>query len=199
MVGWPSSGGTWMSVMPRTFSSTPRISTAILRSVLEIGTGDLDGVLRVDAGRRLLHVVLDVLREGEVGAGEALAQRIAHLGDQLLLVEARAPFVGGLQRHEELDVGEAVGVGAVVGPAMLGDDRLDLGEALDQPAHAIGVDVALVERHRRRQRRAHPDVALLELGQEFQPDRAGGEDGAWRPAGRRRAPASSRAAPARAR
>ena len=37
MVGWPSSGGTWMSVMPRTFSSTPRISTAILRSVSRSG------------------------------------------------------------------------------------------------------------------------------------------------------------------
>ena len=37
MVGWPSSGGTWMSVMPRTFSSTPRISTAILRKVARSG------------------------------------------------------------------------------------------------------------------------------------------------------------------
>ena len=178
MVGWPSSGGTWMSVMPRHLLEHAADLDGDLAQRVEVGAGDLDGVLGIDAGGRLLDVVLDVLREGEGDAGEALAQRVAHLGDQLLLVEALAPFVGRLQRHEELDVGEAVGIGAVVGPAVLGDDGLDLGEALDQPAHAVDVDVALVERHRGRQRRAQPDVALLELGQEFQPDRAGGQGGA---------------------
>ena len=37
--------------------------------------------------------------------------------------------------------------------------------------------VALVERYRGRLRCAHPDVARLELGQEFEPDRARGEGG----------------------
>ena len=47
------------------------------------------------------------------------------------------------------------------------------GKLLTTPAHAVGVGVALVERYRGRQRGAQPDIALLELGQEFQPDRAG--------------------------
>ena len=174
MVGWPSSGGTVMSVMPRhLLQHAADRRAATLLQVLQVGAADLDGVLGVDAGGRLLDVVLDVLREGEVDAGEALAQRVAP--SRRPASPCRGPsrhLSHRLQRHEELAVGEAVGIGAVVRPAVLGDDGLDLGEALDQAAHAVDVAVALVERHRGRQRGAHPDVAFLELGQELQPDRA---------------------------
>src|SRR5262249_21412643 len=36
-----------------------------LAQCFQVGTADLDGIFRVDAGGRLLHIVLDVLREGE--------------------------------------------------------------------------------------------------------------------------------------
>src|SRR5882724_10167284 len=48
------------------------------------------------------------------------------------------------------------------------------GEAFDQLAHSIGVVVAGLERDRRRHDGADPHVAFLELGQEFEADRAAG-------------------------
>ena len=131
MVGWPSSGGTWMSVMPRTFSSTPRISTAILRRVSRSGPVILMAFSASMPEAASWTLSWMYCEKAKVDAGEApCAARRAISAISSLLVEALAPFVERLQRHEELDVGEAVGVGAVVGPAVLGDHRLDLGKLL---------------------------------------------------------------------
>ena len=63
----------------------------------------------------------------------------------------------GFERHEELGVEKAGGVGAVVGPAVLRDHRLDFGIALDDPAHPVDVAVAFLQRDRRRHGGADPN------------------------------------------
>ncbi len=144
---------------------------------LEIGAVDLDGILALHARRCLLDVVLDVLREGELDAGESLLQGVVHLGGELFLVHSLGPLVERLQRHEELGIEEAGRIGAVVRSAVLGNHGLGLGKALDQLAHAVGVVVAGLERDRGRHDGANPHVAFFELGQELQADRAAGQDG----------------------
>ena len=51
---------------------------------------------------------------------------------------------------------------------MLRHHRLHFGSAADQLAHTVNVCVALLQRDGRRQRRANPEIALLQFGQEFQ-------------------------------
>ena len=60
--------------------------------------------------------------------GNCALQRLGHLRRQLLLVDAVRPVIERLQRHEELGIEEAGRVGAVIGPAMLRDDRLTSGK-----------------------------------------------------------------------
>ena len=55
----------------------------------EIGTDDLDRVGAFDARQAFLDVVLDVLREIEVDAGELLGELLLQLVDQLLLGHSR--------------------------------------------------------------------------------------------------------------
>ena len=130
--------------------------------------------------------------------GELLRQLLGHA----LLGDAAAPLVVGLERREQLDVVEAGDVGAVVGAAELRDHRRDLGMVRCASSHFGGVDVAfgraraaeqdgahaadvlgrLLERDRRRQRGADPEVALLELGHELAPHRRGQQRRCRRPA-----------------
>ena len=51
------------------------------------------------------------------------------------------------------------------------------GRAADQFAHLVDVGVALLQRDRRRQRGADPQIALLQLGQELEPEQAHEHDG----------------------
>ena len=94
---------------------------------LEVIAVDLDGILALHARCGLFDVVLDVLREIEVHAGKLLLQRLRHVLGELFLVDPARPGVEGLQRHEELGVEEARGIGAVVRSAMLGHDVPDFG------------------------------------------------------------------------
>src|SRR5271163_1409420 len=75
------------------------------------------------------------------------------------------PSLAIFQRRQELGLEEAGRISAVIGPAMLRDDRLNLWKALDELAHAIDIVLALLERDRRRHGRADPEIALLEMGQ----------------------------------
>ena len=95
IVGWPSEAETARSVMPGTVAMAFLISSADLAQRVEVGAVDLDRVLALHARRRFLDVVLDVLREGELDAREGLGQRLVHLGDQAVLVEALAPLLEG--------------------------------------------------------------------------------------------------------
>ena len=116
--------------MPGTVAITSLILSAVLLQHLQIVAEQLDRVLALHAGRRLLDVVLDVLGEVEVDAGECRLQLVGHVVGQLLLVDAGRPGVEWLQRHEELGVEEAGRVGAVIRPAVLRDDGDHLGIAL---------------------------------------------------------------------
>ena len=116
---------------------------------LEVGADDLDRVGAFDAGDRFLDVVLDILREIEVDAGERRLELGVELGGQVVLGQTPRPFGIGLQRREQLDVGEGRGVAAVVGPAVLRHDRDDLGMAEQDLAHFARRLGAAVERHGR--------------------------------------------------
>ena len=84
-------------------------------------------------------------------ANSALNSRLQIL-DQVVLVVTGGPFVERLQRHEEFRVEEARRVAAVVRPAMLRDDRDDLGVAQQDFAHLGHVRHRRFQRDRRRHR-----------------------------------------------
>ena len=184
MVGCPSGLKIARSVIPGTVCNTSRILRAVLSSSFELVAEQLDGVLALDARGGLLDVVLDVLREVEFHTGKLLFQGGGELRGQLVLVDPARPGVERLQRNEEFGVEESRGIGAVVRPAVLGDDRLDFREALDHAPHAVDVAVALLQGDRLRQRGADPEIAFLELRQELQSEAARREQRATRPARR---------------
>jgi len=103
------------------------------------------GVLGIDPGGRLLDTLLMYREKAKLTPGKSRRSAPA--------VSRTRPSLSGrhaqlcrLQRHEEHAVGEAARIDAVVRPSVLGDDGLDLGEALDDAAHSVDEAVALVER-----------------------------------------------------
>ena len=138
---------------------------------VEIVAVQLDRVLALHTRGRLFDIVLDVLREVEIDPGKFGRQRIIDLLGQLLLVDTFGPGVERLQRYVEFGIEEAGGIGPVVGPPELRDDRYDFGKAPDDLPHAVDVGGRLLERDRRRQRGADPQIAFLEMGQKFEPER----------------------------
>ena len=93
----------------------------------QVRADDLDRVGAFDAGQAFFDIVLNILREVQVDAGEFGRELPLEILDQIVLVPAGRPFLEGLQGHEEFRVEKAGGVAAVVGPAVLGHDGNDLG------------------------------------------------------------------------
>src|SRR5215471_2515539 len=89
---------------------------------------------------------------------------------QLLFVDAFGPSIGRLERHIEFRIEKAGGIGPVIRPPELRDDRHDFGEAADDLAHAVDVRGRFFQRDRRRQGSADPQIAFLEMGQKFEPE-----------------------------
>ncbi len=94
---------------------------------LQVIAVQLDGVLALHAGHRFRDVVLQVLREIELDAGKLVLQLGEQLGCQFVLVFPVRPFLRRLERREEFRIEEARRIGAVVGPAVLRNDRLHFG------------------------------------------------------------------------
>ncbi len=122
-VGWPSELSTARSVIPGTVGHHRVDLVGGCFQCLQIVAVQLDGIFALDAGCGLFDVVLDILGEVEIHAGELLLQRIGHVVGQLFLVHAGGPGIERLQRHEEFGIEKAGRIGAVVGPAMLRDHR----------------------------------------------------------------------------
>ena len=133
----------------------------------EVRADDLDRVRAFHAGQAFLDIVLNILREVQVDAGEFGRELALKVLDQILLVAARRPFLEGLQRHEEFRVEKAGGVAAIVGAAMLGHDGDDLGVAFEDLAHPVHDGHAGFERDGRRHGGADPEVAFLKGGQKL--------------------------------
>ncbi len=136
----PTLATPWMSC--RMFLALSASSSSWSRS----GPKIFSGVVALDPGQRLQHVVADVLREVPGDARDVALQLGVHRIDELAFRPRRAwdhrptaasrsagitlgPVFLGPQRHEVLAAVKTLGVRAVVGPAALGDDRLDLGVA----------------------------------------------------------------------
>ncbi len=135
----------------------------------------LDRVLAFDAGYSLLDVILDVLREIEVDARKLCLQSFIDLFDELVLGDPLAPFLSWLEWGKKLGIEETRSIGAIVGPALLGHDRLHFGKILDRETHAVDEVIALFERDRRRHGCANPEIAFLQMRQEFEPQEPDGE------------------------
>ena len=156
------------SAMPCTCSISSWTWVASCLQRRQIGTDDLDRIGAFDAGNRLLDVVLDVLREVEVDAGQFVGEFF------LQLVRSAFPWscprairrtASSGTNNSTLENGD--GVAAVVRPAMLRHHGDDFRMAQQDLAHLAGRRGAGVQGHRRRHRGADPVVALLERGQEL--------------------------------
>ena len=124
MVGWPSGLKTARSVMPGTRLQHLADLVGRCREHVEVVAEELDRVLALDAGGRLLDVVLDVLREVEVDTRKLLRKGRGQLLREFFLVDPGRPAVGGLEGYEEFRIEESGRIGAVIGPAMLRDHGL---------------------------------------------------------------------------
>ncbi len=84
-------------------------------------------------------------------------------------------MAGRLQGRKKFGIEKARRIGPIVRAPVLRDHRLDLRKAADDGTHPIDVAIAFFQRDRRRHRRPDPQVALFELGQEFESERADGQ------------------------
>ena len=110
--------------------------------------------------------------------GNCLLQRLRDLVDQLHPCRApRGHLSIGFSGTKNSALKKPVGIGAVVRPAVLGDDGLDLGKALDQAAHPVDVAVALLQRDRRRQVARIQKLPSSSLGRNSSPTELRGDSG----------------------
>ena len=123
------------------------------------------------AGKRLIHVVFNGLREIPEGPGIFLELAI-HRGDQLLfiLMKDGPPLVLGLQVDEIFRVAESSGVGSIVGSPGLRDDRGDFGERGEDIAGLRGEARPFRVTGAVRQLAAGPNGAFVQMGQELRAD-----------------------------
>ena len=126
---------------------------------------ELDGQLTLHAGKRLVDVVLDGL--GEVG-GDAgnVSERGGHGRDQPLLVRI-CPLLARLEPDVELRVVGRLGIGAVVRGAELGHDHADFGKAKEPLTDLPHVRAHALDRHADGELDTHPQISLVELGEEL--------------------------------
>ena len=177
MVGWPSEVNTARSVTPCTVASTDLILLAVSVSAcrsLPYSLIEFSPFTPDTASATLSCRYCEKLNSTP---GNLSCSCASNSRGQLVLVVGAGPFAGRLQRREEFGVEQAGGVGAVVGAAVLRHHRFDLGTGADQLAHLVDVGVALLQRDGRRQRGADPQIALLELGQEFEAEQPREHDG----------------------
>ena len=117
------------------------------------------------------------MREVELDAGKLVLQLRQQLPGELFLVMGTRALADRLERREEFGVEQARGIGAVVGTAVLRHHRFHLGPRADDLAHLVDIGIALLQRDGRRQRGADPEVALFQLGQEFEAQQPREHDG----------------------
>src|SRR5208337_3745863 len=87
----------------------------------EVGADNLHRIGTFYAGKPLLDVVLNILREVHVDADEFLGKLVLKIFDEIFLQPSGRPLLERLQGHEELGVEEASGVAAIIGPSVLRD------------------------------------------------------------------------------
>ncbi|MPM36636.1 hypothetical protein SDC9_83235 [bioreactor metagenome] len=113
-----------------------------------------------------LHAVADRLGKVE-GHARNLAQRAAHLLDQLRLGQPLAPLAMRLQAHQRLGQVQRFVVGARFGAALLGRHRDHFRKFLQTQAHVAQHFLPFFQRDGRGHLHQHIRITLIELGQEF--------------------------------
>ena len=182
---WHFSGSTrnWRCDDPRTWKMpTLAMPWTSLQDVLgllgqqlqlvEVRAEDLEGIVPLDPRQSLHHVVADVLREVPRDARNARSRSAfialtisrfdrARVGPQIhrrqpVCRHQLGPVFLGPQRHEVLAAVITLGVRAVVGPAALRHDRLDLGVAGHDGPRLLGDRHLVVQIHVERTDAAEP-------------------------------------------
>src|SRR5262249_38291983 len=134
----------------------------------------LDRGLAFDPVYCLFDVRLVLLGEVEVYSLELSRQSFIDLLGELVLGHTLSAFLCRVERGEKFGVEEAGGIGAVIGPSLLGHDRLDFGKISDPQPHAVDEVITLFERDRGRHGCANPEIALLQVRQEFEAQESNG-------------------------
>src|SRR5262249_5857699 len=174
-VGWPSEVKTARSVMPGTVASTALILLAVSDSACRSLPNNLMefSPLTPDTASATLSWRYCEKLNSTPGKSVSSLGRICVVSASFS--RPGRHLLAGLNRRKKFGVEKAGGIGPVVRAPVLRHDRFDLRKAGDHGAHPIDVVVAFFERDRRRHRRPDPQVALFELGQEFEPERADGQ------------------------
>ena len=131
-----------------------------------VGAKQLNRQLALGPGECLVHVVFDRLRKVRRDAWY-VPERFRHRLDQLLLVRGRPPLLAWPEAHIELDVVRRLGVGAVIGGAKLRHDDAHLWELEESLANLPYIRAHALDRDADRELDTHPEVPLVQLGEEF--------------------------------
>src|SRR5262245_35251781 len=167
-VGWPKEVKTARSATPRTLLIAALILSAVSVSTtmsLPISLTEFSPLTPDTASSTLSWMYCEKLKltPGNFASRASLTSSMS----LSLVIPLRHSFCR-LQRGKKFGVEEAGSIGAVIGPSLLGYDRLDFGKIPDDQPHAVDEVIALLERDRRRHGCANPEIAFLQMRQEFE-------------------------------
>src|SRR6516225_6795931 len=173
-VGWPSEVKTARSATPRTLLIAALILSAVSVSTtmsLPISLTEFSPLTPDTASSTLSWMYCEKLKltPGNFASRASLTSSMS----LSLVIPLRHSFAG-LSGAKKFGVEEAGGIGAVVGPSLLGHDGLDFGKIPDHQPHAVDEVAPLFERDRGRHGRANPEIAFLQVGQEFKSQESDG-------------------------
>src|SRR6516165_10515049 len=173
-VGWPRDVKTARSATPRTLLIAALILSAVSVSTttsLPISFTEFSPLTPDTASSTLSWMYCEKLKltPGNFASRASLTSSMS----LSLVIPLRHSFAG-LSGAKNSALKKPVGIGAVIGPSLLGHDRLDFGKISDHQPHAVDEVITLFERDRRRHGCANPEIALLQVRQEFEAQESDG-------------------------
>ncbi len=144
----------------------------LVRELLQfkcVGTKNFDRQFAFHAGDGFVHVVLDVLAELRVNAGN-FREFARHRVAQRLAVVRGGPALARNQADAVFRGVPAVHVAAVVGHAFLVHDVAHFGKRRQHQPDLVRELGRFRRRNGLRQKRAHPQIAFVQLRQKFRAD-----------------------------
>ncbi len=128
---------------------------------------ELNGELTFDAGKRLIDVVLDRLREVCRDAANAREPIVHGFSEFLLILDF--PFVAGLESDEKLGVVRTVRVCPIIRRSQLGYHDSGFGKSQQTLADLVDIWLRSLERNPNRELDAQPDVSFVQLREKLFP------------------------------
>ena len=151
--------------------------------LVQVRPENFQGIVALDSGQCLHHVVPDILRKIPGNAGNLLLELGVHTIDDFVLgsrphgpeqpasptgpLDGSRPVCFRAERHEIFRALKAFRVGAVVGPAGLRGDRLHLRIGRHDGSRVLGDFDVPLQGLIQRSDGANPQIALLQFRHEF--------------------------------